>query len=136
MEFLLYLTPIGQELISKVMMKNYRVVENSAYCRNKEIFGGIQGSNFIICTNNIKNTISPVKHYVNETVYHEAVHVAQACKRGPLKIADATLDKYKLNDVARSLKVSNKSYPVYETEAYYLEDKPKRVLYYMKKYCF
>ena len=136
MEFLLYLTPIGQELISKVMMKNYKVVENVSYCRNKEIFGGIDESRFVICTNNIKNTISPIKHYVNETVYHEAVHVAQTCKRGPLKIADATLDQYKLNDVANSLKVSKKSYPVYETEAYYLEDKPEKVLYYMKKYCF
>ncbi|NDD52090.1 MAG: hypothetical protein EB009_05270 [Actinobacteria bacterium] len=136
MEFLLYLTPIGQEIMSKIMMKNYRVLENSAYCRNKEIFGGIEGSKFIICTNNIKNGISPAKHYINETVYHEAVHVAQACKKGPLKIADATLDQYKLNDVVRSVKVSKNSYPVYETESYYLEDKPERVLYYVNKYCF
>jgi aspartate ammonia-lyase len=136
MEFLLYLTPISQELVSKIMMKNYRVLENSAYCRNKEIFGGIDGPRFVVCTNNIKNSISPVNHYVNETVYHEAVHVAQACRKGPLKIADATLNQYKLNDVVRSVKVSKNSYPVYETEAYYLEDKPERVLYYVNKYCF
>ena len=136
MEFLLYLTPISQELVSKIMMKNYRVLENSAYCRNKEIFGGIDGPRFVICTNNIKNSISPVNHYVNETVYHEAVHVAQACKKGPLKIADATLNQYKLNDVVRSVKASKNSYPVNETEAYYLEDKPERVLYYVNKYCF
>jgi hypothetical protein len=136
MEFLLYLTPISQELVSKIMMKNYRVLENSAYCRNKEIFGGVDGPRFVVCTNNIKNSISPVNHYVNETVYHEAVHVAQACKKGPLKIADATLNQYKLNDVVRSVKVSKNSYPVYETEAYYLEDKPERVLYYVNKYCF
>ena len=136
MEFLLYLTPIGQELIGKVMMKNYKVVENSAYCRNKEIFGGVDGPRFVICTNNIKNTISPVKHYVNETVYHEAVHVAQSCKKGPLKIADATLNQYKLNDVARSVKADKRAHQVYEFEAYYLEDKPERVLQYVNKYCF
>jgi len=136
MEFLLYLTPVGQELISKVMMKNYKVVENSAYCRNKEIFGGVDGPRFVICTNNIKNSISPVDHYVNETVYHEAVHVAQSCKGGPLKISNATLNQYKLNDVARSVKVDKRAQYVYETEAYYLEDKPEKVLYYVNKFCF
>jgi aspartate ammonia-lyase len=136
MEFLLYLTPIGQEIMSKIMLKNYRVLENSAYCRNKEVFGGIDGPKFIICTNNIKNSISPVQHYINETVYHEAVHVAQACRKKPLKIDNATLDQYKLNDVVRSVKASKNGYYVYETEAYYLEDKPERVLYYVNKYCF
>lgn len=135
MEFLLYLTPIGSQILTRVMQKNYRVVENSAYCKNKEIFGGIDKSNFVICLNNIKNTISPVAHYVNETVYHEAVHVAQSCKRGPLKIADVTLDKYKLNDVSRSVKVGKKTAHVYEVEAYFLEDKPERVLAALKKYC-
>ena len=28
------------------------------------------------------------------------------------------------------------SYPVYESEAYFLEDKPEQVLYYLKKFCF
>jgi hypothetical protein len=135
MEFLLYLTPIGQDLISKMMMKNYIIQENGAICRNKEYFGGVDHPRFVICLNNIKNNISPVKHYVNETVYHEAVHVAQACKRGPLGISDATLDQYKLKDVARSVKFSGSSY-VYEFEAYYLEDKPEQVLDYVKKFCF
>jgi len=107
MEFLLYLTPAGQEIISKIMLKNYNVRENAPICRNKQLFGVLKSPDFVVCLNNIKNTISPVKHYVNETVYHEAVHVAQAC-----------------------------SYAVYETEAYYLEDKPEEVLYHLKKYCF
>jgi hypothetical protein len=35
----------------------------------------------------------------------------------------------------RSVKATG-SYAVYETEAYYLEDKPEEVLHQLKKYCF
>ena len=134
MQFLLYLTPAGQEIISTIMRRNYNVLENAPICRNKEIFGIVQTPNFVICLNNIKNTISPVDYYVNETVYHEAVHVAQSCKKGPLGV-EVSLDAYKMNDVVRSTKVAG-SYPVYESEAYFLEDKPEQVLYYLKKFCF
>jgi hypothetical protein len=134
MQFLLYLTPAGQEIISTIMRRNYNVLENAPICRNKEIFGIVQTPNFVICLNNIKNTISPVDHYVNETVYHEAVHVAQACKKKPLGV-EVSLDAYKMNDVVRSTKIAG-IYPVYESEAYFLEDKPEQVLYYLKKFCF
>ena len=134
MQFLLYLTPAGQEIISTIMRRNYNVLENAPICRNKEIFGIVQTPNFVICLNNIKNTISPVDHYVNETVYHEAVHVAQSCKKKPLGV-EVSLDAYKMNDVVRSTKIAG-IYPVYESEAYFLEDKPEQVLYYLKKFCF
>lgn len=136
MDFLFYLTPIGREIISLVMLKNYRVLENAPICRrHKELFGFNVDGKYIICTDNIKNTISPVKYYVNETVYHEAAHVSQSCKRGPLKIQDLTLSSEKLNDVLKSVKYNPNAY-TYEVEAYYLEDKPEEVLYYLKKYCF
>ena len=134
MEFLLYLTPLGKEIINSVMLANYNVRENAPICRNKEIVGYIKSKDFVICTNNIKNTASPVSYYVNETVYHEATHVAQYCKGSKLNIV-TYLDKNKEDNVARSLKVSNSS-SSYETEAYYLEDKPKEVLHYLKKFCF
>jgi hypothetical protein len=134
MEFLLYLTPAGQEIISRIMLKNYNIMQNAPICRNKELFGTVQSPNFVICLDNIKNTISPVKHYVNETVYHEAVHVAQSCKGGKLGVS-ASLNQYKLNDVMRSVKATGSHAP-YEMEAYYLEDKPEEVLYHLKKYCF
>ena len=134
MEFLLYLTPLGKEIINSVMLANYNVRENAPICRNKEIVGYIKSKDFVICTNNIKNNISPVSYYVNETVYHEATHVAQYCKGSKLNIV-TYLDKNKEDNVARSLKVSNSS-SSYENEAYYLEDKPKEVLHYIKKFCF
>ena len=134
MEFLLYLTPVGQEIISAIMQRNYNIKQNAPICRNKELMGIVQSPNFVICLNNIKNGVSPVNYYVNETVYHEAVHVAQACKKKPLGV-NVALDPYKMNDVVRSVKIGN-SYPVYESEAYFLEDKPEQVLYYLKKFCF
>ena len=134
MEFLLYLTPLGKEIINSVMLANYNIRENAPICRNKEIVGYIKSKDFVICTNNIKNNISPVSYYVNETVYHEATHVAQYCKGSKLNIV-TYLDKNKEDNVARSLKVSNSS-SSYENEAYYMEDKPKEVLHYLKKFCF
>lgn len=136
MDFLLYLTPIGIEIINHVMMKNFNVVENVEVCRNKNLFGFVRSPNFVICTNNIKNTISPSAFYINETVYHEAVHVAQSCKGGPLGVKNITLPSNKLIDVKNSLKTSNSQYTIYEMEAYYLEDKPEEVNYYLKKFCF
>jgi hypothetical protein len=133
MEFLLYLTPTGREIISRIILQNYNVKQNAPICRNKEIFGFVKSSDFIICLDNIKNSISPVKHYVNETVYHEAVHVAQSCKKDKLGVS-VSLNSYKLNDVAKSVNISG-GYASYESEAYYLEDKPTKVLYYLKKYC-
>jgi hypothetical protein len=135
MDFLLYLTPIGNEIINKIISKNYVIRENAPICRNKEIFGLLKSPEFIICLNNIKNTISPVKHYVNETVYHEAVHAIHGCKQGPIGISDINLDQAKLNDVIRSSNVT-KQHQIYELEAYYLEDKPELVNAYLKKYCF
>jgi hypothetical protein len=134
MEFLLYLTPLGKEIINSVMLANYNIRENAPICRNKEIVGFIKSKDFVICTNNIKNNISPVSYYVNETVYHEATHVAQYCKGSKLNIV-TYLDKNKEDNVARSLKASNSS-SSYESEAYYLEDKPEKVLHYLKKFCF
>lgn len=135
MEFLLYLTPIGNQIINQIISKNYAIRENAPICRNKEIFGTLTGPEFVICTTNIKNTISPVKHYVNETVYHEAVHVIHSCKGGPIGIVGINLDQWKLNDVMRSSKIT-KQHQIYELEAYYLEDKPDLVLSYIEKYCF
>lgn len=136
MDFLLYLTPIGREILTGVMMKNYKVQENAPICKqHKTLFGHTRSPNFVICTDNIKNTISPVKHYVNETVYHEAVHVIHSCIGGPIKIKNATLSTEKLTEVVQSSKISGSS-PVYEIEAYYLEDKPEQVNTYLKKYCF
>ncbi len=135
MEFLLYLTPIGNEIIDKIISLNYKIKENASICKNKDIFGAFVSPNFIICTKNIKNSISPINYYVNETVYHEAVHIIHSCKNGPIKLDNAKLDSQKINDVVRSIGITKQS-RIYEFEAYYLEDKPNEVNSYLKKFCF
>ncbi len=133
LEFLLYLTSIGREIIEIVKSLNYSIKQNSAICRNVEIFGYTPPDEFVVCLNNIKNKVSPVKFYVNETVYHEAVHVIQSCKGNALGIP-TSLSKYKNTDVINSVKISGGN-SAYEREAYFLEDKPTEVLKFLKKYC-
>lgn len=133
MEFLLYLTSSGREIIEIIKSCNYRIRQNALICRNADILGYKSSAEFIICLNNVKNKVSPVKFYVNETVYHEAVHVIQSCKGNALGMP-TPLSQYKNTDVINSIKISGGN-STYEREAYYLEDKPTEVLKYLKKYC-
>jgi hypothetical protein len=138
MEFLLYLTPIGREIIQDVYRANYSVHENVGYCRDKNIFGYADfGNKFVICTNNIKISGFDVKHYVNETVYHEATHVGHLCngyKPFGISLNDMFLPANKIIDVHNSVKSSTASYRI-EHEAYWMEDKPEKVKYVIRKYC-
>lgn len=135
MEFLLFLTPEGKTIIDFLISKKVKILENPPICKvHTQLFGTTNKKDLSICLTNIKNLISPVSFYVNETVYHEAVHIAQECKKTPLNINNITLSKNKLIDVNNSLKLTSNQYK-YELEAYYLEDKPEEVISYLKKYC-
>jgi hypothetical protein len=138
MEFLLYLTPIGREIIQNVYKVNYHVQENVGYCRDENIFGYADFKNkFVICTNNIKISGFDVRHHVNQTVYHEAVHVGHLCngyKPFGISLNDMSLPSNKLQDVRNSVKASTASYRI-EHEAYWMEDKPEKVKYVIQKYC-
>jgi hypothetical protein len=135
MDFLLYLTPVGNEIINKIISKKYIIKENAPICRKHRIYGFLKSPEFIICTDNIKNGASPSSHYINETVYHEAVHIAQICKKGPIGISTVGLDEWKLKDASRSSSITGQN-KVYELEAYYLEDKPDLINQYLEKFCF
>jgi len=145
MGFLLYLTPIGYSIIQDMIAANIQVRENVGYCRNSDLFGYADHPNkFVICTNNIRNQGYNPYVYVNETIYHEATHVAQMCK-GNQKVTrligipkkQMPLPWNKLQDIKKSmLATKNKATADIEHEAYYLEDKPEKVQYYVRKYCF
>lgn len=138
MEFLLYLTPIGREIVQNVIRAGYPVKENIEYCRNKDQFGYGDHNKMVICTKNIKNSGFDVKHYINETVYHEAVHMAHMCNGyKPFYISqkDMPLPWNKLEDIKKSMQMSTASRQM-EHEAYWMEDKPNKVNYVIKKYCF
>jgi hypothetical protein len=140
MEFLLYLTPQAKDILNQIYRAKYSVRENVGYCRsNKNIFGYADfGNKFVICTKNIKISGFDVKHYVNETVYHEATHVGHLCngyRPFGISLNDMFLPPNKLQDVRNSVKSSTASYLI-EHEAYWMEDKPEKVKYVLQKYCF
>lgn len=141
MEFLLYLSPHGQQLINDMISAKFHIHENVGFCKNSNLFGYTDiPKKFVICTNNIKNGGWDMKHYISETVYHEAVHAAHICnKNAPFGLSanSMPLPSNKLQDIQNSVKIVN-SYDARqkEHEAYYFEDKPEKVRLYVKKYCF
>ena len=141
MEFLLYLSPHGQQLIRDLISAKFHIHENVGICQKHNVLGAITRPNkFIVCTKNIKNNGLDPYVYVSETVYHEAAHAAQICNGDrPIGIPfqSMPIPERKQRDVMSSLKASgNPSHGTREHEAYYLEDKPLRVQYYVRKFCF
>lgn len=142
MEFFFYLTPEARDIVEYVIRAKYQVRENIALCtKNKSLFGYTQQPNkFVMCTKNIINSGEDVFHYVNETVYHESVHIAQYCNNNrPLGIpkSQMPLDSGKLQDIRNSIAaMKNSNAYNYEHEAYWMEDKPEKVKYVIQKYCF
>jgi len=138
MEFLLYLTPVGREIIQTVIRAKYPVKENIEFCSNQEYFGYANSNKLVICTNNIKKSGYDVKKYVNETVYHEATHIAHMCKGYKpfyISLNDMPLPENKLKDIEKSVRLSTSSRQM-EHEAFWMEDKPEKVKYVLKKFCF
>ena len=140
MEFLLYLTPQAQDILNQVYRAKYSVQENIGHCRsNKKLFGYADfGKKFVICTKNIKKSGYDIKFYINQTVYHESVHVAHLCnKYRPfgIPVSAMNLSDNKLQDIKNSVSASTASTRM-EREAYWMEDKPNKVKYVLQKYCF
>ena len=139
MEFLLYLTPQAQDILNQVYKAKYSVQENVGYCRSNEtIFGYADfGKKFVMCTKNIKKSGYDLKFYINETVYHESVHVAHMCngyKPFGIPVKYMPLSANKLQDIKNSVSASTASTRM-EREAYWMEDKPEKVKYVIRKYC-
>jgi hypothetical protein len=144
MQFPLYLTSEGKQILDLVAKAHFNIRENISWCADGSYYGATikENKTFFICTKTILKGPNP-KRYLNETVYHEAVHVAQQCKgRNHLKpigipISQMPLPSNKMVDIQASIRLTkNKSMRQTEHEAFWLEDKPKQVIYYLKKFCF
>lgn len=138
MEFLIYLTPIGRDIIQNVIRAKFKVRENIEFCRDKNYFGYVHNGNLVICTKNIKSSGLDVGVNINETLYHEATHIAQECNGNrPFNISlrDMKLPPNKLQDIQNSIRMTGGSARL-EHEAFWMEDKPEKVNYVLKKYCF
>lgn len=142
MEFLLYLSTQNME-IYKIISQKIRVVENTQICKKEKIYGwfDVNTKTLTFCTTRIVSTGNPTE-YINKTILHESVHLAQACKMNMAYIEpfgiykkDMPLSSNKLQDVENSVNMASSSYQV-EHEAYWMEDKPDKVKYVLQKYCF
>jgi hypothetical protein len=142
MEFLLYLTPIGKNIMNDLAKARFDIRENVGLCSKSNIFGYTdKPKKFIICTKNIRNSGYDFGFQLNMTVYHEAIHATQDCKGGKNLIgipkSKMPLPFNKIQDIQNSMSASgNYSAMMREYEAYYLEDKPEKVLHYVEKFCF
>ena len=143
MNFLLYLSPEGTEIYNMISRK-VRVVENTPICRKYDIFGWYQNTTktMVFCTDKILSKPNP--HYnFNMVLFHESVHVAQACKQNMREIKAFRISPSTMNlseNLEKDLKISVKNFGStvanIEREAYWMETKPDKVKYVLKKYCF
>ena len=143
MEFLLYLNSTGKDIYSLISQK-VRVVENTPICRQHNIYGWFDTNQrtMTICTDRIKNGPNP-HYYFNETLFHEATHIAQSCKNGmgpstPFWISknQMPLVSNRLVDLETAKRINGSSVEQVEHEAFWMEDKPEKVRYVLKKFCF
>jgi hypothetical protein len=142
MEFLLYLSPEGQSIYNMVS-KKIRVVENTPICRQYDIFGFYSApkKTLTFCTSKIK-TYNNIETNVLETLLHESVHVAQSCKGNfrdlvPFGINSSSmyLNSRRESDLKKVIAFDYNLKQV-DREAFWMEDKPDKVKYVLKKYCF
>jgi hypothetical protein len=143
MNFFLYLSPEGVEIYNMIS-KKILVVENAPICQKYDIYGWYQNTSktMIFCTTRIVSR-GNANYYVNETLFHESVHVAQACKQNMKKIKELgispllmPLSRGRNADLSKTIKMSGNNVTHVEHEAYWMEDKPEKVKYVIQKYCF
>jgi hypothetical protein len=144
MEFLLFLRPQTLEVYQMISQK-VRIYENTPVCRRHDIFGWFdsRSKTMTICTEKIKSDALIPELEMNQTILHEAVHVAQSCKNSNGNIyefgipaSSMPLARKKKNDLDDLVFTYGKKHRRLEHEAFWLEDKPERVKYVVKKYCF
>jgi hypothetical protein len=140
MEFLLYLSPQSME-IYQMISRRIKIVENTPICRKHDIYGwfNVIEKTMTICTDRIISR-NDSEYYINETLLHESVHIAQYCKNKsltPLGIdsSQLQLSSRRNQDVESAVKISGPLVRQIEREAFWMEDKPNEVKYVVKKYC-
>jgi hypothetical protein len=143
MEFLLYLSPASREIYNMISQK-VRVVENAPICRKYSVMGWYNSKQNVMtfCTNEIKTTAN-FRYNINETLLHESVHVAQSCKEGNgyvdsfgISKSSMPLNERRKRDIVSAVKINGEEVRHIEHEAFWMEDKPAKVKYVLKKYCF
>lgn len=143
MEFLLFLRPQTQEIYQMISRK-VRIYENAPICKKHDIYGWYDTTNkvMVVCTDKIKSSSSNPEFDINQTILHESVHIAQSCKNSYKKIyefgipiSSMNLSKKKQDLLDELVSKYGNPHRNLEHEAFWMEDKPERVRYVVKKYC-
>ena len=154
MEFIIFLSKLDKEILDLLIKANYKVEENKIECLlNKEIKGlhNFVENKIIICTentkrktnyrskkNSTKNDNFKTERAIRKALRHEATHVVQKCNNnkilGDIEKLESKLHQNKRKALDFSTSNFSGTYAK-EVEAYVLEDKPKKVKDFIKKYC-
>ncbi len=151
-EFLLFLNTSEKKIIQLIQAANYKIEEDTPLCLIGDKFFGFLKKRqkiVVICTENAKRyggyryTRNPNSGesfitglMIRRAIRHEAIHVAQECNNGNLINSKSKLkiSPYKLNAYNRSSTLTGNSKEEYE--AYSMEDKPRKIISALKKFCF
>ena len=154
MEFIIFLSKLDKDILNLLMKANYIVEENKIECvLNKEIKGlhNFEENKIIICTENAKKKTNyrnkkqlknkgnfKTERAIRKALRHEATHAIQRCNNnktiGDIKKLESKLHQSKRKALEFSTSNFSGNY-AREVEAYFLEDKPKKVKKMIEKYC-
>ena len=156
MEFIIFLSKLDKEIIELVREANYSIEENSPICKNNKKYMGFHNKIeklIVICTENAKETTNfrgkqllknnnnnnhRTKLYIQKALRHEATHLIQSCNNnktiGNIEDIKKRLNKNKIKSLKSSMMISGSDLNR-EFEAYLMEDKPRKVIKAIKKYC-
>ena len=156
MEFLLFLTAKEKEIVDLIYKAGFSIEENTPLCLLGKKYVGFTKKKqrvVVICTDNIKayyrypisnltsnsaRRNSNIGISIRKAVRHEATHVAQDCNDSKLLGIVKSKGKihywYKRNAIKGSTSIG-KIKEEREEEAYYMEDRPKKLISALKKYC-
>ena len=154
MEFIIFLSKLDKEIIELVRKANYSLAENSPICLTNKKYIGFHNKAqklIIICTENAKkitnfrkkqllnkNDNHKTKLYIKKALRHEATHMVQSCNNnkiiGNIENIKKRLNKNKIKALKSSMMISGSNLNR-EFEAYLMEDKPRKVIKAIKKYC-
>ena len=154
MEFIIFLNNLDKEIIELVRKANYSIEENSPICLTNKKYVGFHNRAeklIVICTSNAKkitnfrrkkllnkNDNHKTALYIKKALRHEATHMIQSCNNnkiiGNIEDIKKRLNKTKIKALKSSMLISGSNLNR-EFEAYQMEDKPRKVIKAIKKYC-
>jgi len=147
------LDPSYQDLVRTMKQKGFGIEENARVCREQDVVGYYTWDQPMvkICTNRIAKLNpdpSDFRLLLQQTVAHEAVHVAQSCRQrlsGQRTLGLAASRLYSLPssvraDIQRSLSPTRSNLPRSvqwrtEAEAWAMEDTPDQVIAVLERFC-